>query len=1153
MSISGSSVGRLAALNTKGMLTLYGATRKLSYYTSDINQTSFSTENNLTKAQSWSEPNPTSFPLVPYTSGVQYDPYTDTFIRNEGTSIVEIDYKTNKKINSISVSNLSGYDQQNAILIGIGGESFFYYLIKGTGELYKISRNFVGSPTLIGSIPKGSYIATWALGGFFHHENLYVLNGLGNLVEISIPNPLTTRTIFTGVTGQSFLFPLLTYHPEQVLYGKVYFTLCDFKGANYQIFKMDLGKAPNQPVPLSYKGTKEAPYANGSNEPSFSWTFTDADPGDQATAYQVIIQDGNTGAVIHDTGKVFSRSLRYFYKGPALSWNRLYCWRVKVWDENQLESLWSIDQYFIPNQQPKIYDLTGSHYYDQVTVGLTPRLSFKVVDQDTYPIQGFYISIKETSPTPRDVLTYRFIETANPWYDVPEGLLQADCIYSWEAVAKDRFGVVSNLQSAYFRTTSRLSAPFLLSPPNGIRTGPSPSFQASIVHDPIGDHQHFRLQLASDESYSGIVATYSTQDDPAGWEVFDGEEWHSFPMGGVRRQRQLVQNADFAIHGDSATSIPCWSPQNHWSYEDRLEVIDLTEGTKALRVVNGSGRNDWGMRQLLKGWKAGDKLKITLDAHMIRFGSAAVLKVLMQSTDGMRLNETVLSLTERSEQFQTYVAELVLPDGQSLDVLYLYIRFDGNQTTGSECLIRSITAEVLYVVGYQEVRFTPITPLPADRYWWRMNAISNEQGTISDSTEQRRLQNYFIVSSDTSKDPMGSWHFGLDASSYQYDYDIELYPDAYPDGSYIIEARAASPDTQLQLTKYFTGEAGKYYLVMIKVMSNYPDIPLMINTLKGPSTTQINTWQTLHMKIQGGGNLLEFTIPALQTASDQVTRLSQICIYEISQAEFERIDVDPGWSGDNLLLRYPHIQGTVNLAQARSVSTSDELSFHLKTPVQTSQAAHYLTLNAVWKHPSAESRRMSVPFDMGQVIYESAGGEWMTVSDAKTITTGMGSVHLPFRGTGIRWHGKKTPHSFIAYVLIDDVFLAEIDQFAESEEDAVLFEKADLPYGSHSITILTTQLANPRCEQPVYRTHIRSFDILLDEPPATIALVACNNGYDQKPTWEDLTHSLLHSTAHTFANKRKTASKWGINVRMVISATGTYSPVEVDGFGFSFE
>ena len=72
--------------------------------------------------------------------------------------------------------------------------------------------------------------------------------------------------------------------------------------------------------------------------------------------------------------------------------------------------------------------------------------------------------------------------------------------------------------------------------------------------------------------------------------------------------------------------------------------------------------------------------------------------------------------------------------------------------------------------------------------------------------------------------------------------------------------------------------------------------------------------------------------------------------------------------------------------------------------------------------------------------------------------------------------------------------------------------------------------------------------ILSNEKPERIKLVVkrripqgvtfqthvCNNAYDDEPTWEDATESVLKGSIHNFSNGAKTATEWGVNVQIDI-------------------
>ena len=48
----------------------------------------------------------------------------------------------------------------------------------------------------------------------------------------------------------------------------------------------------------------------------------------------------------------------------------------------------------------------------------------------------------------------------------------------------------------------------------------------------------------------------------------------------------------------------------------------------------------------------------------------------------------------------------------------------------------------------------------------------------------------------------------------------------------------------------------------------------------------------------------------------------------------------------------------------------------------------------------------------------------------------------------------------------------------------------------------------------------------------------CNNGYDDSPTWEDMTDSVGSSAVYNLTNTTKTAAEWGISVKVIVKKDG---------------
>lgn len=71
------------------------------------------------------------------------------------------------------------------------------------------------------------------------------------------------------------------------------------------------------------------------------------------------------------------------------------------------------------------------------------------------------------------------------------------------------------------------------------------------------------------------------------------------------------------------------------------------------------------------------------------------------------------------------------------------------------------------------------------------------------------------------------------------------------------------------------------------------------------------------------------------------------------------------------------------------------------------------------------------------------------------------------------------------------------------------------------------------------------------DPEASFSVEVCNNGFDEEPTWEDVTYFVEHSMNFTLSNEEKTAEEWGYNIRIRSErndATGVCELSYIGGF-----
>lgn len=101
-----------------------------------------------------------------------------------------------------------------------------------------------------------------------------------------------------------------------------------------------LNQAPNPPA-LDAVGTFSA-----SQSRVFSWVFSDNNPSDQQSAFQLQIRDQSSGTVVYDSSKVSSANTSMTLAAGTLSNGETYEWRVRTYDTVDSVSLYSAYQSF---------------------------------------------------------------------------------------------------------------------------------------------------------------------------------------------------------------------------------------------------------------------------------------------------------------------------------------------------------------------------------------------------------------------------------------------------------------------------------------------------------------------------------------------------------------------------------------------------------------------------------------------------------------------------------------------------------------------------------------------------------------------------------------------------------------------------------------
>lgn len=922
--------------------------------------------------------------------------------------------------------------------------------------------------------------------------------------------------------------------------------------SNYYFFK--LNRSPNGSTGMTPAGTSASPSVQSTLTPTLSWVFSDPDgTGDSQSAYEINLMDGtNTGIAVWNSGKVAGGAQSVIVPTGKLSPDKLYAWRVRTWDRYGAVGPFTNYQYFRTTKKPVFTPKSpiGTRTFPYGT-NETPRLEWTYSDPEGHGQRSFRIYIRDVATNGVVHDSGEIMGTANR-YDVPEGILEPGKVYGWYMNGSDSTVMWSDMSAENFLITNiPPKPPMITGPTENVREGKRPVFEMAINNDREGDKQHYQLQIAEDAAFTVGTLLFDTSVDRTGWEVYDGESWTAFPAEGVRYRKQLVVDSSFA--GDRG-NVPSafWRLQGTKGVNDYVDMAATPKtGNNALRVINNSGTAPLGVLQELKGWKPGDRLKLQATVFAIRLHSGAqihidLLGVKKDSTIVMNTNGIVLS--GATTKYETYMDEVTVP--QDCDVLYVRAYTSGANTANTEFWVDQITVDIVSPATYTTVRFTPQHDLvEGKKYYWRVAGIDATTGTMGDWSNQRKLKNEL----GTSGSMPNTTDWGVKDASHLLDANGKVV------GINSMKVSIAAGKSSGSIYKRVSLRGGSCYFVGGYVKNGNAKKACLKMYGVGESA---GVTDQVHYKFEWFK-----AKPAYDTTVDlelmvegiggQYAFFDGIRVYEVPEEEYKQIGKDPGWTGENLALKFPYRSGEATINTPSTVRIGDRLQFELKKPIVTSDVVKRLVLNAVRTVPLTSSIVERIQQNDVRLSYT---GVWedsplpgYDIGGRHTGVTAAGTVEFTFTGNGIRWVGAKHGNCGIARVYINGIPVRDVDLYTASidPEYGTLYEKLDLPYGTHNIKIQALMEKNKESSGTVIS--LDYFEAVTTETPAKLKVEATNNGMDALPQWEDITSYFLKGSYYDFVNKAKTAIQWGLNIKVTIEANGSFSPVEIDGFGVSYE
>jgi len=179
----------------------------------------------------------------------------------------------------------------------------------------------------------------------------------------------STAISLTNNTTSNARYPMLGYQKYNQE-NAVRYIFDNTQSSSIEYGSIPLDSPPNAPILTAHTNFD----ATGTQ--SLAWTFSDPDPGDSQSAYQLQIVDTSTSTVVEDTGKVASTVTSYTLNANALTNGKNYQWRVTTWDSQGQQGPYSAYSTFSTAAAPSVTITTPASGATDASSGITVQWSY---------------------------------------------------------------------------------------------------------------------------------------------------------------------------------------------------------------------------------------------------------------------------------------------------------------------------------------------------------------------------------------------------------------------------------------------------------------------------------------------------------------------------------------------------------------------------------------------------------------------------------------------------------------------------------------------------------------------------------------------------------------------------------------------------------
>jgi hypothetical protein len=132
----------------------------------------------------------------------------------------------------------------------------------------------------------------------------------------------------------------------------------------------------------------------------FTWDFTDPSPTDTQSAFQVIVEDNNTGAVLHDSGQQMFSYESYLLALDNSYQGILLRWKIRLWDADGSPGEYSDYQTFTVAAGPSV--VIDSPTEGSTVMSGSPRILFTPTTSAGRKVVRYQVTLTQNGSVVRD-------------------------------------------------------------------------------------------------------------------------------------------------------------------------------------------------------------------------------------------------------------------------------------------------------------------------------------------------------------------------------------------------------------------------------------------------------------------------------------------------------------------------------------------------------------------------------------------------------------------------------------------------------------------------------------------------------------------------------------------------------------------------------